>query len=39
MDASIDALYKVIHKQEKLECEKLEQLVHRIAHDVCLILL
>jgi hypothetical protein len=39
MDASIDAFYKVMHEQDKLECDKLEQLLRRIVHDVSLILL
>jgi hypothetical protein len=39
MDASIDAFYKVMHEQDELNFDKLEQLLHRIVHDVSLILL
>lgn len=34
MDTSVDAFYKAIHRQDTLQLDKLDQLVHRIAHDV-----
>ena len=34
MDTSIHQFYKAMHQTDRLECDKVEQLVHRITHDV-----
>lgn len=34
MDTSIDAFYKTMHQQNRLEFHQLEQFIQRVTHDV-----
>lgn len=34
MDTSIDAFYKTMHQQNRLEFAQLEQFIQRVTHDV-----